>query len=65
MILFCHILYVCKICEEMIDGCWWSFSWLGQKVKDNIHSSCRSSGPLYVIFLIKWRSLYIFDGYVL
>ena len=66
MILFCNIVYeyVCKICEKKFDGCWWSFSWLGQKVKDNTHSSCRSSQPRYVILLIKRRNPYIFDGYV-
>ena len=66
MILFCHIMYVyvCKICEVKFGGCLWSFLWLGQKLKDNMHGTCRSSRPRYVILLIKWRSLYIFDGAV-
>ena len=59
VILFCNIVYVyvCKICEEKVGWCWWSFSWLGQKVKDSMHSSCRSSRLRYVIMLVKWHSL--------
>ena len=34
-------VYVCKICEETFGGCWWSFSWFGQKVKDSVHISRR------------------------
>ena len=60
MILFYNLVYgyVCKISEEKFGGgCWWSFSWLGQKVNDNMHSSCRLSRPRYVILLINWSSL--------
>ena len=59
MILFCNIVYVYvyKICQETFGGCWWSFSWLGQKVKDSMYNSCRSIRLSYVIRLIKWRSL--------
>jgi len=37
VILFCHMVYVyvCKICEKFY-GCWWSFSWLGQKVNKKV-----------------------------
>ena len=40
--LICTIVYAyaCMICEETFDGCWWSFSWFDQKVKDIMHSSC-------------------------
>ena len=38
MILCYNIIYVCKISEDKLGGCWWSFSWLGQKVKYNMHS---------------------------
>ena len=41
--IFCSVVYVyvyvCKICEKF-GGCWQSFSWLGQKVKANMHGSC-------------------------
>ena len=37
MILFCHIVYV--YVYKKFGDCWWSFSWLGQKVKANMHSS--------------------------
>ena len=62
MILFCNIIYVCKISEEKLSDCWWSVSWLGQKIKNNMHSSCRSGRLRYVILMIKWRSLEVFDG---
>ena len=34
---FCNVVcvYVCKIYEEKFGGWRWSFSWLGQKVKDH------------------------------
>ena len=37
--IFGNIVYVCvcEICEKF-RGCWWSFSWLDQKVKDGMHS---------------------------
>ena len=56
--IFFNVVYlnVCKICEENFGGCWWSFSWLGEKVKDSMHSSCRPSRLCYVILLIKLRS---------
>ena len=58
MILFCNIVYVyvCKISEKF-DDCWWSFSWFGQKVKNNMYSSCRSSRHRYVVLLIKWHGV--------
>ena len=42
MILFYNIVYVYvyKISEEKFGSCWCSFSWLGEKVKDSMHSSC-------------------------
>ena len=58
MILFYNIVYVyvCKICEEKFVGCWWSFSWLGQKDNMPIKStSLRLS-------VEKLFSLLIFDG---
>ena len=41
----CNLVYVnvCNMCEETLDGCWWSISWLVQKVKDSMHSSRRPS----------------------
>ena len=53
--LFYNIVYVyvCKICEEKFGGCWWLFSWLGQKVKDSMHSSCQPSRHRYVILFLK------------
>ena len=32
--IFCNVMYVhvCKICEEKLGDCWWSFAWLGQNV---------------------------------
>ena len=38
---FGNVMYlnVCKICEKF-GGCLWSFSQLGQKVKDSMRSSC-------------------------
>ena len=43
--MFCNIAYVyeCKICVDNIGECWWSFSWLGQNVKDSMLSSRRPS----------------------
>ena len=52
-VMFCNKVYihVCKICAEKFGGCWWSFSWLGQKVKDtmSIHRPYRPSRLRYVI----------------
>ena len=36
---FLIVVYVCKIYEKF-GSCWCLFSWLGQKVKDTMHTSC-------------------------
>ena len=41
--IFGNIVYVCNTCEKKFSACWWCFSWLGQKVKASMHSSCMST----------------------
>ena len=47
--LFCEFslleeyVYVCKMCDKKFGGCWWSFVWSVQKIKDIMRSSCRPS----------------------
>ena len=61
MILFydtVHV-YVCKIGEEKVGGCWWSFSWLGQSnpVVWHLHCVCdcpnKSTGLLFQFWSIQ------------
>ena len=53
---------ICKL--YLMHSQQWSFSLLGQKVKDGMHSSCRPSRFYYVILFLKWCGPQNFDGYV-
>ena len=61
MILFYNVVYVhvCKICEERLAGCWWSFSWLGKSNPVVWHPHCvcdclnESTEPLFQLWSIQ------------
>ena len=44
-VIFLYIVYERYV--ETFGGWWWSFSWLGQKVKDSMHSSAGSMPRVY------------------
>ena len=54
MILFYNIVYVCKISEEKLGGCWRSFSKLGRTVHVIVDttSRCRLGSGLVVSLLV-------------
>ena len=68
--LLCHIVYVyvCKICEEIFGGCWWSFSWLCQKLKiiyavladqvDLATSFCFLNGVIYRFLMAMYSNFF-------